>query len=78
MLYVFLGKYTFNSHSINLVSDTSFAIFFMHPWLLSISGRLVQWDAGSGLAGLPAANQLGVYIIMVFVIMFVSVFCRSR
>jgi hypothetical protein len=45
----------------------------MHPWLLNISGRLVQWDAGSGSAGLPAVNQLRVYIFMVFVITSVSV-----
>lgn len=72
-LYVFLEKYTFNSRLVNLVSDTSFAIFFMHPWLLNISGRLVQWNAGSGSADLPAVNHLGVYIFMVFVIMSVSV-----
>jgi hypothetical protein len=58
-LYVFLEKYTFNSRLVNLVSDTSFAIFLMHPWLLNISGRLVQWDAGSGSAGSACSESVG-------------------
>jgi hypothetical protein len=37
--YVFLEKYTFNIGVVNTIAATSFAIFFIHPWIMPIVRR---------------------------------------
>lgn len=35
-LFVVLEKYTIHSKFLDLVSETSFAIYFLHPWLIYV------------------------------------------
>lgn len=39
--YIFFEKFSFESKVVDIISNTSFAIFFIHPWVMYILGKVV-------------------------------------
>lgn len=71
LIYMILEVKTFNSKIIDVISETSFAIFFLHPWLIIILQKIFL-----KLNFMPEekTNNIFVYIISLILILFISVF----
>ncbi|WP_028023135.1 acyltransferase [Enterovibrio calviensis] len=65
-LYFLLETFVFKTKLTDLISDTSFAIFFIHPWVLTTIKRLPFLDH-------PESTNIPYYLITCFVVIALSV-----
>jgi hypothetical protein len=65
--YVFLEKYTFNIAIVNTIAVTSFAIFFIHPWVIPMVRQcytsLLDW---------APHHSIGLYLLAVVMVISTS------
>lgn len=69
-LYVFFEKYYFESKTLDTISNTSFAIFFIHPWVIPI---LVKAYDILGIYPENGRNNIFLYLFSVACVLFLSV-----
>ncbi|MGX9996645.1 acyltransferase family protein [Vibrio sp. JZG120] len=71
LVYILLEKYNFESKTLDIISNTSFAIFFIHPWL-----RVILWNIYSllGIDPILESNNLALYFFSVTLVLLLSVF----
>ncbi len=70
-LYGILEKYTFDIPLLTVISETSFAIYFIHPWLLMILFKIDRRT--HHLQDFGAENNIFLYLFTLIVIVLVSV-----
>ncbi|NGN98232.1 acyltransferase [Grimontia sp. S25] len=64
-LYFLLETFVFKTKLTDLISDTSFAIFFIHPWVLTTIKRLPFLDH-------PESTNIPYYLVTCFVVIALS------
>lgn len=67
--YTFFEKFYFESKLIDIISNTSFAIFFIHPWLIVIMYKIINIHDIR-----IESNNVLYYLFIVFSVIFVSIF----
>ncbi|KGJ94240.1 acyltransferase family protein [Thalassotalea sp. ND16A] len=72
-LYLLLEKFSFNYPLVNVISNTSFAIFFIHPWFIMVCGKLYVFLYGEIGESDYYFSSLTVYFIMLFATLSFSV-----
>ncbi|HHC6612671.1 TPA: acyltransferase [Vibrio parahaemolyticus] len=71
LVYILLEKYNFESKTLDIISNTSFAIFFIHPWLLVILWKVYLF---LGIDPVLESNNLVLYFFSVTWVLLLSVF----
>lgn len=75
LLWGALEKYTFNNKIINTISETSFAIFFIHGWVIMVLSKLRKMFFPPAEINLMMSdNNLLLYIFSLIIIISISVF----
>lgn len=69
-IYNFVESYDFNFKVLNVISDTSFAIFFMHPWVMILVSKLYKV---TGLLPEEGSNNIIIYIFSTALVLLISV-----
>lgn len=70
LLYVVLEKKKLESKILDTISNTSFAIFFIHPWLITIIGRL---NVKFNILPISASSNIILYCFCVILVLLLSV-----
>ena len=71
LFYICLERWDFRSKIINIISETSFAIFFIHPWLIVLIGKVTNRFYPDFLG--ETHLNVPLYIATVFFVIFTSV-----
>ncbi|MGR5153931.1 acyltransferase family protein [Photobacterium swingsii] len=71
LLYITLEKYKLESKALDTISNTSFAIFFIHPWVMAIIYKVYKI---LGITLTPGSNNILLYCFSVLCVLSLSVF----
>ena len=74
LMWGFLERYYFNINILNIVSNTSFSIFFIHGWILHVLYSLrAGYFSHSEIQYLTENNLYFIYFIVFFIVLSLSV-----
>jgi len=70
LLYSSLERWSFNNKIMDTISETSFAIFFIHPWIIMVSENVLNYIYPDLL---PIKSNIPLYLGMVTFVLSLSV-----